>query len=178
MERLLVLARHGQSEWNLKNLFTGWRNPDLTALGVEEARKAGRFDVLQACNPPDIFWPIARWLRRADGTRFVFDHHDLCPELFDSRFPEGRSLARRGLVGGRDADDVGTGIGRGDDLRQRGLHVGAVGVGHGLHADRRAAAHRHPADHDLPRTAAFDVAPGTDRVVGHGLACAAALRRR
>ncbi|SCW57234.1 2,3-bisphosphoglycerate-dependent phosphoglycerate mutase [Ancylobacter rudongensis] len=40
-ERLLVLVRHGQSEWNLKNLFTGWRDPDLTALGVEEAKKAG-----------------------------------------------------------------------------------------------------------------------------------------
>ncbi|WP_428028821.1 2,3-bisphosphoglycerate-dependent phosphoglycerate mutase [Ancylobacter sp.] len=40
-ERLLVLVRHGQSEWNLKNLFTGWRDPDLTALGVEEAAKAG-----------------------------------------------------------------------------------------------------------------------------------------
>lgn len=66
---------------------------------VSKARRAGAFDVLQACNPPDIFWPIARWLRRVDGTRFVFDHHDLCPELFDSRFPGGRSLARRGLVG-------------------------------------------------------------------------------
>lgn len=43
MERLLVLARHGQSEWNLKKLFTGWRDPDLTDLGVEEARKAGRW---------------------------------------------------------------------------------------------------------------------------------------
>ncbi|MCJ2060698.1 2,3-bisphosphoglycerate-dependent phosphoglycerate mutase [Methylobacterium sp. J-048] len=41
MERLLVLARHGQSEWNLKNLFTGWRDPDLTDRGVEEARAAG-----------------------------------------------------------------------------------------------------------------------------------------
>jgi 2,3-bisphosphoglycerate-dependent phosphoglycerate mutase len=41
-ERLLVLARHGQSEWNLKNLFTGWRDPGLTELGVEEARTAGR----------------------------------------------------------------------------------------------------------------------------------------
>lgn len=41
-ERLLVLVRHGQSEWNLKNLFTGWRDPDLTALGVEEAKAAGR----------------------------------------------------------------------------------------------------------------------------------------
>ena len=43
MERLLVLARHGQSEWNLKNLFTGWRDPGLTDRGVDEARKAGRW---------------------------------------------------------------------------------------------------------------------------------------
>ncbi|CAA2154973.1 2,3-bisphosphoglycerate-dependent phosphoglycerate mutase [Methylobacterium brachiatum] len=42
MERLLVLARHGQSEWNLKNLFTGWRDPGLTERGVDEARAAGR----------------------------------------------------------------------------------------------------------------------------------------
>lgn len=69
-----------------------------TAGLVLRARRRGRFDVLQACNPPDIFWPIARWLRRRDGTRFVFDHHDLCPELYDSRFPQGRRLPRRGLV--------------------------------------------------------------------------------
>ena len=42
MDRLLVLARHGQSEWNLKNLFTGWKDPGLTDVGVEEARIAGR----------------------------------------------------------------------------------------------------------------------------------------
>jgi 2,3-bisphosphoglycerate-dependent phosphoglycerate mutase len=42
MSRLLVLVRHGQSEWNLKNLFTGWKDPGLTDLGVEEARTAGR----------------------------------------------------------------------------------------------------------------------------------------
>jgi len=41
-ERLLVLVRHGQSEWNLKNLFTGWRDVDLTEQGIEEARTAGR----------------------------------------------------------------------------------------------------------------------------------------
>ena len=35
MDRLLVLARHGQSDWNLKNLFTGWKDPGLTPLGVE-----------------------------------------------------------------------------------------------------------------------------------------------
>ena len=43
MERMLVLVRHGQSEWNLKKLFTGWRDPDLTEQGVEEARNAGRW---------------------------------------------------------------------------------------------------------------------------------------
>jgi 2,3-bisphosphoglycerate-dependent phosphoglycerate mutase len=41
-DRLLVLVRHGQSEWNLKNLFTGWRDVDLTEKGVAEARSAGR----------------------------------------------------------------------------------------------------------------------------------------
>ncbi|MSO66366.1 MAG: 2,3-bisphosphoglycerate-dependent phosphoglycerate mutase [Pseudolabrys sp.] len=41
-ERLLVLVRHGQSDWNLKNLFTGWRDVDLTDKGVAEAREAGR----------------------------------------------------------------------------------------------------------------------------------------
>jgi 2,3-bisphosphoglycerate-dependent phosphoglycerate mutase len=41
-DRLLVLVRHGQSEWNLKNLFTGWKDVDLTEAGVAEARAAGR----------------------------------------------------------------------------------------------------------------------------------------
>ncbi len=38
---LLVLVRHGQSEWNAKNLFTGWRDPDLTEQGIAEAKAAG-----------------------------------------------------------------------------------------------------------------------------------------
>jgi 2,3-bisphosphoglycerate-dependent phosphoglycerate mutase len=41
MDRLLVLVRHGQSEWNLKNLFTGWKDPGLTEKGVLEAKAAG-----------------------------------------------------------------------------------------------------------------------------------------
>jgi len=41
-DRLLVLVRHGQSDWNKKNLFTGWRDIDLTEQGVKEAREAGR----------------------------------------------------------------------------------------------------------------------------------------
>jgi glycosyltransferase involved in cell wall biosynthesis len=59
----------------------------------------GRFSVMQACNPPDIFWPLAIALKAVERTRFVFDHHDLCPELFESRFGEEavRSLPYKGL---------------------------------------------------------------------------------
>jgi glycosyltransferase involved in cell wall biosynthesis len=56
----------------------------------------GRFAAIQACNPPDIFWPLAMAFRVAERSRFVFDHHDLCPELFESRFG-GRSLPYKGL---------------------------------------------------------------------------------
>ena len=41
-DRLLVLVRHGESEWNKKNLFTGWRDVGLTEQGIKEAREAGR----------------------------------------------------------------------------------------------------------------------------------------
>ena len=56
----------------------------------------GRFAVIQACNPPDIFWPLAMAFKALERTKFVFDHHDLCPELFESRFG-GRSLPYKGL---------------------------------------------------------------------------------
>jgi glycosyltransferase involved in cell wall biosynthesis len=68
-----------------------------TARLALKARRSGRFAVLQACNPPDIFWPIAILLRVLDGTRFVFDHHDLSPELYESRFPDGPRLPYRVL---------------------------------------------------------------------------------
>lgn len=67
-------------------------------LVLRARRKRGAFEVLQACNPPDIFWPIARLLRWRDGTRFLFDHHDLCPELYESRFGRKGDLAHRGLL--------------------------------------------------------------------------------
>jgi glycosyltransferase involved in cell wall biosynthesis len=63
-----------------------------TAWLTLKARRRGRFDVFQACNPPDIFWPIALALRALDRTKFVFDHHDLCPELYQSRFPSSAGL--------------------------------------------------------------------------------------
>jgi len=54
-----------------------------------------RFDVLQACNPPDTYWLLgAFWKLR--GRRFVFDQHDLCPEVYEARFGR-RGLLYRGL---------------------------------------------------------------------------------
>jgi 2,3-bisphosphoglycerate-dependent phosphoglycerate mutase len=48
MKSKLVLVRHGQSEWNAKNLFTGWKDPKLTDLGIQEAIRAG--DLLETRN--------------------------------------------------------------------------------------------------------------------------------
>ena len=48
MKSKLVLVRHGQSEWNAKNLFTGWKDPKLTDLGIQEAIKTG--DLLETRN--------------------------------------------------------------------------------------------------------------------------------
>lgn len=53
-----------------------------------KVRRQGPIDVVHACNPPDLLFLIALALRPG-GTRFVFDHHDLVPELFLSRFPHG-----------------------------------------------------------------------------------------
>ncbi len=68
----------------------------MTAWLTAKAWRRHPFDALQACNPPDIFWPIARLLA-ARGVRFVYDQHDLCPELYESRFPEGPRLLHRAL---------------------------------------------------------------------------------
>jgi glycosyltransferase involved in cell wall biosynthesis len=59
-----------------------------------KVRCEGRIDVVQACNPPDLLFLIALVLR-VGGARFVFDHHDLVPELFLSRFAGGGQLLSR-----------------------------------------------------------------------------------
>jgi len=56
-----------------------------------------RFDLIQTCNPPDIFWPIGLIFRALGGTYFVYDQHDLCPELYESRFPGREGATYRGL---------------------------------------------------------------------------------
>ena len=61
----LVLVRHGQSEWNEKNLFTGWKDPELTQKGAQEARNAGR-ELLGQEYVFDVMYTSA--LRRAQET--------------------------------------------------------------------------------------------------------------
>ena len=65
MAGTLILVRHGESEWNLKNLFTGWKNPDLTEKGVGEAKATG-IKLKAAGLKPDSYFTSA--LRRAQHT--------------------------------------------------------------------------------------------------------------
>jgi glycosyltransferase involved in cell wall biosynthesis len=58
-----------------------------TAGLARRAWRRDRFDVLQACNPPDTYWALALLFRHR-GVRFVYDQHDLNPEVFRSRFGE------------------------------------------------------------------------------------------
>jgi glycosyltransferase involved in cell wall biosynthesis len=58
----------------------------MTALLSLKVQIAGRgFDVLHVCNPPETYWPLA-WFWRVVGKRFIFDHHDLSPEMFAVKF--------------------------------------------------------------------------------------------
>jgi glycosyltransferase involved in cell wall biosynthesis len=70
-----------------------------TALLSLVAWRERGFDVIQACNPPDTYWLLAL-LWRSRGVKFVFDHHDLNPELFLSRFGPPESVSARAQYSG------------------------------------------------------------------------------
>jgi 2,3-bisphosphoglycerate-dependent phosphoglycerate mutase len=71
----LLLVRHGQSVWNLENLFTGWTDVDLTPEGVEEARRAGAEIAREGLVPDVVFTSV---LKRAIRTQWlVLDALDL-----------------------------------------------------------------------------------------------------
>jgi glycosyltransferase involved in cell wall biosynthesis len=70
-----------------------WRTRRL----LKRITRSRPVDILHACNPPDLFFLLARPLRRR-GTRFVFDHHDLVPELYLSRFERGPDLFYRATL--------------------------------------------------------------------------------
>ena len=71
----LVMVRHGQSTWNLENLFTGWTDVDLTPLGCDEARQAGRELQRAGLLPELVFTSV---LKRAIRTQWLMlDELDL-----------------------------------------------------------------------------------------------------
>jgi len=93
----LLLVRHGQSTWNLENLFTGWTDVDLSAQGVEEARQAG-VEIARAGLVPDFV--VTSVLKRAIRTQWlILDQLDLLwlPVLRDWRMNERHYGALQGL---------------------------------------------------------------------------------
>jgi len=82
------------AEYAYSFLATAWHTLKARVRG---GVIGGRFAVIQSCNPPDIFWPIALAFR-VERTKFVFDHHDLCPELFLSRFENPPAVPFKGLL--------------------------------------------------------------------------------
>jgi 2,3-bisphosphoglycerate-dependent phosphoglycerate mutase len=93
----LILCRHGQSEWNLKNLFTGWHDVDLTEKGVAEAREAGR---LLTTLDYDIDIAFTSVLKRAIRTLWLMlDEMDRMwiPVVRDWRLNERHYGALQGL---------------------------------------------------------------------------------
>src|ERR1700712_1632671 len=101
-DRLLVLVRHGQSEWNLKNLFTGWKDPDLTEQGIAEATAAGGKLKAQGLSFDIAFTSV---LRRAQHTLDL-----TLRELGQSGIPIRRNLALNerdyGELSGLNKDDA------------------------------------------------------------------------
>ena len=104
-DRLLVLVRHGQSEWNLKNLFTGWRDVDLTDEGAAEALRAGRSLKAQGMRFDVAFTSV---LKRAQRTLDI-----MLKELGQENLPVLRDQA----LNERDYGDL-SGLNK-DDARKR-----------------------------------------------------------
>ena len=93
----LILLRHGQSEWNLKNLFTGWTDVDLTDQGREEARQAG-LKIKQAGIEPQYYF--TSYLKRAIHTLHIAASamdRDWVPEVKDWHLNERHYGALQGL---------------------------------------------------------------------------------
>jgi glycosyltransferase involved in cell wall biosynthesis len=129
-----------------------------------KATRHGRFLAIQSCNPPDIFWPIGRLFRLLHGTRFVFDHHDLCPETFQSRFPNGSRALHRGLRflerrTVRSADHV---------ISTNGSYRAVVMKRHGVRPDRSTVVRTGPDPTRLkPRTPDPDLRRGRRYLVAY-----------
>jgi 2,3-bisphosphoglycerate-dependent phosphoglycerate mutase len=105
MSGTLVLVRHGQSEWNLKNLFTGWRDVGLTEQGIKEAKSAG--NTLAALGMKfDVAYTSA--LSRAQAT---------CQHILDAVDQSDLSTIRDQALNERDYGDL-VGLNK-DDARKK-----------------------------------------------------------
>jgi len=104
-DRLLVLVRHGQSDWNLKNLFTGWKDPDLSEQGIAEAKDAGRKLKAQGLQFDIAFTSV---LTRAQHTLDL-----ILAEIGQTGLPTKKNLA----LNERDYGDL-SGLNK-DDARKR-----------------------------------------------------------
>ena len=145
----LILCRHGQSDWNLKNLFTGWKDVDLTEQGIEEAIEAGR---TVAALDYDIDIAFTSVLKRAIRTLWLMlDEMDRMwiPVIRDWRLNERHYGALQGL------NKAETAAKYGDDqvhIWRRSYDIPPPA----LESDDE----RHPV-HD-PRYAGIDALPGTE----------------
>jgi 2,3-bisphosphoglycerate-dependent phosphoglycerate mutase len=145
----LILCRHGQSDWNLKNLFTGWKDVDLTEQGIEEAIEAGR---TVAALDYDIDIACTSVLKRAIRTLWLMlDEMDRMwiPVIRDWRLNERHYGALQGL------NKAETAAKYGDDqvhIWRRSYDIPPPA----LESDDE----RHPA-HD-PRYAGIEALPGTE----------------
>ena len=106
-----------------------WTRTALLSVRVHRDRP---FDVIQTCNPPDTYWLLGR-IWKAVGRRFVFDQHDLCPEVYEVRFgrrgPLHRALLALERQNYRTADRL---ISPNPMYRELALARGAVDPGHAV----------------------------------------------
>ena len=76
--RNLILVRHGQSEWNAKNLFTGWKDPGLTDQGISEAKNAGKL-ILEQKIEFDVMYTsmLSRAQKTGDIILGILNHKEI-----------------------------------------------------------------------------------------------------
>ncbi|MEZ5776824.1 MAG: glycosyltransferase family 4 protein [Paracoccaceae bacterium] len=82
-------AHSGASAYAREYLYSLWQWFRL----AQKVRRERGFDVIQGCNPPDLVFLLA-WRYRLRGVRYLFDHHDVCPELFEAKFGKKGVLYR------------------------------------------------------------------------------------
>lgn len=94
IHRYAAQPRSGRAAGYAHDYAVCWLRTLRLALAVDRQRPV---DLVEVCNPPDIYYPIAQILQRR-GARFIFDQHDLSPEIFRDRFPDGSRLVARLLL--------------------------------------------------------------------------------